>query len=567
MLLVWSKLCDTGYLFCHSNSPNDFIYIDQSGRKHSPLLEVAIQTRPNAIALRPNEQGCLFFCSATPMQEEDGLGEIVWDRQSPRLWERFALCAVTQYFFTDKQDYISPIDTAGFICQLLAIWSAAGLASGDNPFKTIRDLQNDSTLEKITSLFSMRLFDAARSVINTQHVSYSDNKPLDLIIATLKHDQAKLDSLCEGENFWHDYLRASDASPCRQPSQPGNAPKVVGEAFDFLSAPNFFKSRNVGLKNTNRVLSGCHLAKRTERQTYQGIGVLATFKNEGAWLIEWVAHYRLLGFDRIIIYSNDNSDGSDTLLEALAKNGIITWCNSICSDSARPQFKAYGHALNFLEEAISLEWLLIVDADEFLVLHHWQTVQDYIKSPCFAHADAIAINWRMFGTSGHQERTDGLVTERFTQAGKTYNQHVKSMFRPNKVISSGCHTPVFINSDVVYVNASGDFYPAFYLEGHNPAHAIKADGSQAQVNHYISKSEEEYLIKMGRGHGDGNTKKTLTKFGQKFSDVPDLSALKYCANISAEMQRLIRQCDLKNILLDIETNYNTTRKRVMDSNR
>ena len=37
-------------------------------------------------------------------------------------------------------------------------------------------------------------------------------------------------------------------------------------------------------------------------------------RDEGLVILEWVAHYRALGFDTIVVYTNDNTDGSDDLL-------------------------------------------------------------------------------------------------------------------------------------------------------------------------------------------------------------------------------------------------------------
>ena len=40
-------------------------------------------------------------------------------------------------------------------------------------------------------------------------------------------------------------------------------------------------------------------------------------KNEGAFLIEWLAHHRACGFTDFLVYSNDCSDGTDVMLDRL----------------------------------------------------------------------------------------------------------------------------------------------------------------------------------------------------------------------------------------------------------
>ena len=41
-------------------------------------------------------------------------------------------------------------------------------------------------------------------------------------------------------------------------------------------------------------------------------------KNEGAFLLEWLAHHRATGFTDFLVFSNDCSDGTDLMLDRLA---------------------------------------------------------------------------------------------------------------------------------------------------------------------------------------------------------------------------------------------------------
>ena len=51
--------------------------------------------------------------------------------------------------------------------------------------------------------------------------------------------------------------------------------------------------------------------------------LISSVKDEGPFLLEWVAHHLVLGFDRILIASNDCSDGTDRLLAALDGAGYV----------------------------------------------------------------------------------------------------------------------------------------------------------------------------------------------------------------------------------------------------
>lgn len=47
--------------------------------------------------------------------------------------------------------------------------------------------------------------------------------------------------------------------------------------------------------------------------------IVSTMKNEGPFILEWIAHHRAIGVDDFLIYTNDCTDGTDRLLDALAR--------------------------------------------------------------------------------------------------------------------------------------------------------------------------------------------------------------------------------------------------------
>ena len=63
--------------------------------------------------------------------------------------------------------------------------------------------------------------------------------------------------------------------------------------------------------------------------TAEGLGhvLLSSMRDEGPFALEFVAHHRAIGFDRLFIASNDCRDGTDLLLDALDAAGAITACS------------------------------------------------------------------------------------------------------------------------------------------------------------------------------------------------------------------------------------------------
>ena len=64
------------------------------------------------------------------------------------------------------------------------------------------------------------------------------------------------------------------------------------------------------------------------------------------------------------------------------------------------------------------DWVLVCDVDEFLVIHRGAgRISDLIPSE--ADFLGMAINWRVFGTSGRVAWEDGLVHRQFLHAAKS----------------------------------------------------------------------------------------------------------------------------------------------------
>ena len=54
------------------------------------------------------------------------------------------------------------------------------------------------------------------------------------------------------------------------------------------------------------------------------ITTVTCVKNEGPFLLEWIAFHQCIGVTNFLFYSNDCDDGTDTLLDALAELGHVT---------------------------------------------------------------------------------------------------------------------------------------------------------------------------------------------------------------------------------------------------
>lgn len=92
-------------------------------------------------------------------------------------------------------------------------------------------------------------------------------------------------------------------------------------------------------------------------------------KDEAPFLLEWYAHHLAVGFTKILVYTNDCSDGTDEMLIRLEELGLGYHRRNDIPEGVKPQPSAmkYAQAEPKVAEA---DWILMFDADEFLCINY-----------------------------------------------------------------------------------------------------------------------------------------------------------------------------------------------------
>lgn len=244
--------------------------------------------------------------------------------------------------------------------------------------------------------------------------------------------------------------------------------------------------------------------------------IVSTMKDEGPFIVEWIAHHLAIGFDGFVIFSNDCSDATDLILQRLDAMGVIEHYPNPLKERQDPQRRAYSRA-NQMDTVRQADWVLIVDADEFLNVHVGDRTVDDLIAACQG-ADAISINWRFFGSSDSRQYSRGLVTEQFTH-GSSFEEPengliwgFKTLFKPACFDYFGVHRPRFERKhpakpgQVNWQNGSGADVGDKYLTGGWRSNRENLGYEYAQVNHYAIKSRESFLVKLARGTANSKDK-------------------------------------------------------------
>lgn len=238
------------------------------------------------------------------------------------------------------------------------------------------------------------------------------------------------------------------------------------------------------------------------------LAITAAMRNEGIHLIEWIAYHQVIGFDRVIIHSNDCTDGSNALLDHLASRGEIEHLSNPVPEGEAPQTIAMRAVLAHLEQHPA-EWLLHCDADEFLNIGAGEGLLADLMVGKDA-ADVIALPWLTFGDNGH-DTWPGATLPHFTACEDAISSKTvkfKSMFRPDRFGFAHDHMPVEPTiADPKVVSADGtelqndELFAAKRAKYRPLDQAIAPEA--AVLNHYATRSSDVFLMKNDRGDGQG----------------------------------------------------------------
>ncbi|TMM54893.1 glycosyltransferase family 2 protein [Sulfitobacter sabulilitoris] len=242
------------------------------------------------------------------------------------------------------------------------------------------------------------------------------------------------------------------------------------------------------------------------------ITAVTCVKNEGPFLLEWIAFHRLIGVTDFLFYSNDCTDGTDRLLDNLAALGIVRHLPNP-AEGRNYQMEALKDARRH-SVVLDADWVWIADVDEFLNIHVGDHTIPALIDAC-GDPQAISVNFQFFANDDVELFEDRPVIEQFTRShnpdlwcGEAAIE-VKSLVRQDFPLKYyGAHRPFFRaklppRKRPSWTDASGRAVPHRFLVAANPRRIRRfpAAGARdhATLNHYALRSLDSYLVKNDRG--------------------------------------------------------------------
>ena len=220
------------------------------------------------------------------------------------------------------------------------------------------------------------------------------------------------------------------------------------------------------------------------------VAVCIIVRCENPYLREWCDHYLSLGVKKIFLYDNSR-EGDERPAEVLTGYGDAVEIIDYTNEGVGAQVMAYSDC--YEKHGNEYGWIGFLDADELVRVDG--DLPTYLNT---MQADVVLLSWRIMTDSGLVHYDPRPMAERFTVAKENPSlengtEFVKSFVRGGLTglhFEVQPHVPSF-KGKLKVVNAVGEdvtLYPAI-----KPVHKV------AWIDHYLTKTAEEYIGKIARG--------------------------------------------------------------------
>ena len=149
------------------------------------------------------------------------------------------------------------------------------------------------------------------------------------------------------------------------------------------------------------------------------VALCAIGRLENNYIREWVEHYKMLGFDNIILYDN-NYDGEDHFEDVISDyidSGFVI-LKDVRNEKGLIQVKSYNECYHTYSN--DYDWISFFDIDEFLTLNEkFKSIKDYLSCKELNNFNCIRINWIIYDDNNLiNVKNNDYSIKRFENANK-----------------------------------------------------------------------------------------------------------------------------------------------------
>jgi len=211
-------------------------------------------------------------------------------------------------------------------------------------------------------------------------------------------------------------------------------------------------------------------------------------RNENLYIREFVSHYEKYGVDKIFLYDNNKKDGErfEDVIGDYINNSFVELLDWRGKD--QPIFPIMNDC--YRKNNNKYDWLIFYEIDEFINLYNFSNVKDYLNQDIFKNCSIIHLNIINHSDNNKLYYENKSLHERFPVIVPLERSQisVKSIVRGNisNLQISWMH---YINENIPGCNGFGG--PSDLIHGNDFKYYV--------IDHYYSKSTEEFIRKITRG--------------------------------------------------------------------
>lgn len=218
-------------------------------------------------------------------------------------------------------------------------------------------------------------------------------------------------------------------------------------------------------------------------------------KDENKYILEFIHHYRNMNVSNIIIYDNNEISGENffDILKEYIEINFVKIIN--IRGYQRPQIKAYDHCYKY--NKYDYEWIAFFDVDEFLVLSNYTFINDFLSPNIFKNCQSIIINWKYYGDNDKLYYEPKPLKERFIEPVNMTEEirKIEYIYSAAKTIVRGGLNLIWAHFPHYFRNTINCRPNGNILEDY----LSPPDYSKAYINHYTTKSTEEFVERLNKG--------------------------------------------------------------------
>ena len=214
-------------------------------------------------------------------------------------------------------------------------------------------------------------------------------------------------------------------------------------------------------------------------------------KEENKYIKEFVAYYKNYGVDKIYLYDNNNINGEhfEEVIDDFIKSGFVEIINFRGKNRALYDMMNDCYKKNYMK----YDWLIFYEIDEYIHLKN-KTIKTFLNDKCFRRCQIIKLNWILHTDNNLIYYDKRTLKERFPLKEKKDEKKkmVKSILKggiPNIKINCVHRLNLKLRSCNGYGKRIKSKTILFQ----------KGDYENFYIDHYSSKSTEEFVNKMLKG--------------------------------------------------------------------